>query len=439
MSAKRQTPTRRNAQRIPDVIRQTLPSTGNTMPKNARGKKPKASSLAAKGMKVREKDLMPAVYTWSKLLTDPWNFNPKESGMPLAEDNYPCPSVKGRNYATSDFQVTPGSDLYIYPFPDAQQDYTGGDMYVRDALWNNPGTGAPEGFPGLIYDVNDGGGADQGVAFAVRIDPAGSDQPMAQNSTDLTPVFFAPKPVPLTLAYTVGSQSNAQVRTYAYGIRVTYVGVQGDLGGTVEFVQARENVSHVVPQSVSFNQLRSTDPSYRRRAFGKNRCHEFSWHPNCDSVKNAKLHGTSAVNIALNSRMCLRITDVPVSVTGTDMTIRVEAIHFQELVSNKIQDISTITPVTPSAVQVQNALVTGHGEMNYDITPTGSRVPGTSLHTEVVAHKVAAHPALRKLVPEASMGESLLEGARTIVPELFKHVKQALPAPKDILPMLLSG
>jgi hypothetical protein len=405
---------------------------GPKTPKNLRNEPNKIRKKLDKltPTNIRPNEVMPLVKVWSDVMKDPFDFNPGDTGMPLNEDQFPCASVKGRNYAEKIIQATNGNDIAIYCFADATPTEGGqSDMAYYYTLFRD----SSSGFPGCIYDSAHvlGPITETGIACGITEVPIGNPLNLTVLSDTLDPIRYDSVRVPLTIPVEIGG-SSMTARTYAYGIRVSFANPLLDTEGWVEFVQARESISRATPSSTSFNTLRSTDPSYRRKLFGNKRTAEFVWHPNCDSIiQGAFKSGNTSAHHTINSRMVLRVGGLM-----NNEKILVEVMHWQEYTHNTLARVSNITPQTPHTVHVQNALVTMHGGMNERTELNGRLNKKTlTLHTEALAHKTMAHPALKKIMTLVE-GAGGITTARALVPKLLKGLSGLVGDAELLAPLL---
>jgi hypothetical protein len=359
-----------------------------------------------KKLGMKPSDLMPNVHTWSKLMQNPFTYNPRGIGMPLNANNFPCKTVKVRNYAQTSISwpATP-SDMHLFFYADSSSDSVAApesDRIYNRCLFN---AGALSGFPGVVLDSNAGSPA-TGIAFGHKYSGVGVDFSMLSLTNSLVPVNYDSLSVPSQITYATSAPTTVTARTYAYGIRVTYVGSMVNTKGWIEFVCAREGLGRYSNTAPSFNSVRDKDQSYRRFFFGDKRTVEYHWSPNCESVEFASIAAYAAADHTVNARVVARIGGM-----AEADELLIEVMHFQEFQGNLFSSISTLTPQTADAAATANALVSGHGLTQPH--PVGSRDRPVSLHEEAVAHKVAQHPVLGKLANMAE-GAGVLTMARKV-------------------------
>jgi hypothetical protein len=388
----------------------------------------KSSKALLKKLGLTASDHMPDVHVWSSVLKNPFTYDPGDVGMPLNEDNFPCKSVKTRNYSSQTlvWGASP-SDVQIHFYADASAEAITtpeGDRVYQRCLFN---ASALSGFPGLVLDTNAGSSA-EGIAFGYIYATVGNDFSMAQLTNSLAPALYDRLSVPATINYVTGQAPNIQARTYAYGIRITYLGALLNAKGYVEFVCSREAVGRSSTTAPTFNGLRDKDPSYRRFFFGDKRTVQYHWSPNCDSVKYGIISGGTAASNTVNSRIACRIGGMV-----ENDEVLVEVMHFQEFQGNLFSAISTLTPQTQDAVAVSNALVSGHGLSQ----PTMGGAQPVPLHTEAMAQKVQQHPIIRKLGNMAE-GAGALTIARKIGTKLLTGAGDLLGDAEMLSPLLMA-
>jgi hypothetical protein len=259
--------------------------------------------------------------------------------------------------------------------------------------------------PGTIFD-NDGNAGftaveTQSVAAGYLLFDDSLPASTVVPTTAMTAIQWASLKTPTVLPIS-STSNNVQVRTFAYAIQLVFRGKLLETEGAVQFIEQFEfGVSHVTG-TVSFASLR-TDPSYRKKYFADgSRVIQFNWSPNCESVRYARVVHTATPSLVHAApRMLIRIVGVE---TGQSVEVRV--MGFQELTWNVLQGQTSDTHVSPDAVHVMNAIVSGRGRFN-------EKGPRGHLHKEALAHKLLSAPSTAKHInANLAAGGSLLDTAR---------------------------
>lgn len=374
-----------------------------------------------------------AVVRWSKLVSDPFNANPRGVYMPLAEDMFPCDATSMENYSTFTLEVGAGRELQIYPFPDPPRTNGEDSQHYRLA---SPLSGA-DSIPGIPLDTIVAGQQVPGWAFGYRIVSAGASMPLFVNSQSLNAVPYDKLSIPTVISDTTSSAALETFRTMAYGVRVTFISKLMDTEGWVEAATPYEYPGTPNGGGGTLGQLRK-DPSWRRHFFGDKREFTFTWHPNCDSVKYSSITaGTPGVE-GLITRLPVRVGGL-----GDGDQVMIEIVHHMQLTSPTFGFINIPNPVTPDFVHVQNAIADNHGAQNRD-----SAGRKRDLHQAAMVQKIAKHPHLKhvisKLGAAATKGVAaggLFMGGKALLSAAGEAIAE-LPAllaanPELLVPLLL--
>lgn len=345
--------------------------------------------------------LDPMVVQWSKLMNKPFTAPYKGVYMPLAENQFPCPSYKGKNYAEASMPGATGRSICLYPFPSGMHD----EIHTKNFFHSMQFVDTLSYLQSSIFDTDTGGGLVQpnGVAAGYNYVDDSVLMPTAVASNTLVPITYGSLTIPTTIPMSPTSTAEIDIRTFAYGLQLIFRGKLLDTEGAVQFVEQFEHGRNLVTSTITFEALR-TDPTYRKKYFADGtRVIEFNWSPNCESVQFAGVSypTTPPTSRTVAPRMLVRIQGVE---SGQSVECRVMC--FQELTWRKLAGQTTIAHVSPDAVHVMNAIVSGRGKFN--------DANGKSfLHKEALAHKLLSTPATaRHISANLNAGGSLLDTAR---------------------------
>lgn len=373
----------------------------------------------------------PMVHAWSELLDDPFEAPFQGVYMPLAEDNFPCPSMQVRNYAEDTIRGVTGEQCIVQCYSQAPMDPAlseGEETFIAPATF----AGAISAYPFIVPNAST-----YGPSVAAAYQWAANNDTLNAASSLLTPIRFDSDQNPV-LSLGTNQSNDYQLRTIAWGVRVSFISALQETEGWVEFIEPFEG-QFSTTASGSFNGMRRT-PSYRRRFFSDHRTHTFVWKPNCEAIKYAGIVPEAPASRNVPARSWLRIGGLK---DGEEVMI--EIMCTQELVARKYAGLSRPTHVSPDAIHVQNALASYPGG-NGDMTANGRITKMTTLAHEVVAHKVASHPVLHKLAGLGGSyfaGKGLIDSAREYV---AKEMPRALRAAgkvgllaEEVEPLLLAA
>jgi hypothetical protein len=191
------------------------------------------------------------------------------------------------------------------------------------------------------------------------------------------------------------------MRTAAYGVRVSFMGRLSDTEGSVMYMAPWE------PQddSTNFSALRR-DVSFRRKYFSSNRTFTFFWQPTCDDVRFTQDYGDAyAATTFGHGRHFMSLSGL----TAGDK-LQFEIIHVQEFVGARAIPTNVPRILSPDATHVLNTLVHAHGATGGDPTgapPLESLVeivkaihdPGAENISKVVDRLLKGQPGLRSSLP----------------------------------------
>lgn len=337
--------------------------------------------------------LCPDGCAWLDQLTSV--FDGHETGlvdMPLAEDNWGCPSTLAFGYTDTELVATGAGGFAIWGYPGGIRD-VGGDLTLGEASVCT--------FSGAsTYNCGSIVSADPGTingCMAGYLE--GGTTNLNVDSTTVTAITFPNVTRPVILGKSGASTvlTGCQVRTVAYGIRVSYIGKLSDTEGFVDFVSP--------PEYTTFNVTGGTmtenrpDASFRRHFFGVERTHTFYWTPNCDEVKYMQNYGnTKHAGVTLNSRFMLRIDGVE---TGDKFLVEVAAI--QGFTGNRTANVVIPRPVSVDSQHIINTLQVHRGA-HHPTSDKADRKPRGARNLKAIAagHKARSTPALQYITQGAN-------------------------------------
>lgn len=144
-----------------------------------------------KRLKLKPSDLVdPDVQAWDHQLHNMFERDADPVGMPLFEDNYPCPTTIAANYGSASVAATTGNTIQIWCTPNGSY-APNGDYIYNDALVAV--AGATNCRPGSV--LTDYAGSRAGAAFY-----RSSAAVMTSTATylNVAPVFFDDLNVPFS-------------------------------------------------------------------------------------------------------------------------------------------------------------------------------------------------------------------------------------------------
>lgn len=329
----------------------------------------------------KERDLLdPCAHQWLEQLHDVWTRRGDPVGMPLFEDNFPCPTIVAKAYGSTPITVATGmNQIHLWGFPNGCTSAAGNPgIPILDAAAHSTqfvdAAGQEINLGPLLHPV--GNGAASGLVY-FQSATAGNVAPVLTLTTALQ---YDRVDTPFLM-----TQDGTEFRTSSYGVRVTFIGRLIDTEGYIEFAAPYE-----LPNRNEATTGFRADRSYRREFFGDKRTHEFVWQPNCDDVKFSLDAPAVPEGTGDPSRFFMTIAGLQPG----DKFI-VETFCVQEFTGRKAIPVQTAKKLTQDATHVVNALVSGHGSVN---KPSLGQTRAPRLATLATAHKVNGHPLLRRIL-----------------------------------------
>lgn len=195
-------------------------------------------------------------------------------------------------------------------------------------------------------------------------------------------------------------QSADTVRLVSVGVEFVMLNTQATIEGRIQTVCPYEFPNHLA----RFGDFRQ-DPSMRAGVFGSNRTLKMGYWPNCESPQFRQIQADTIS--AKTVRMRGKISNLK---EGDQLLITWKANY--EVVRARASMLATVSPVTPSAILLGNAIMTHAGQDG-------------KLAAHVVAHKIIAHPYFSKVRGLAEHALALIGGAK-IGPKLISALRGAI-------------
>jgi len=272
--------------------------------------------------------------------------------MPLAEDQYPCPSTLVVNGATTNVTMATGEvGINLWLTPCGVPDPTPGSDQLCDMRMtcSDGGAGSTNVMPGVILHPD--GGAVSSQVFMQRLSAYNEEMYSSFVPADVSAVWNdnLSSPFNVSNGNALIKETGTGFRTAAFGIRITYTGKLTDTEGYLDFYAPAEYES-----SDTLAYFSRRDPAYRRVSFGTKRTHTFFWAPNCDEIKYAKDMGavnytSYAANVPARMGLALR------GVAEGDK-FNIETICIQEFNGQRAIPTQIPRTLTPDAVHLVNTL-----------------------------------------------------------------------------------
>lgn len=325
---------------------------------------------------MKHEDLVdPDVAAWSRQLTNLFISKDAPVGMPLFEDNFPCPTTVVTNYGAKEVTAVLGTEeIQCWGCVNGAETDTFAFSVAR----------TDQDLHAAIYGPNVSYGAQKPVGLQYIHVAPGTAMPATRKPSTSSSVFLETLRQPFE-----ASTTSMEYRTCAYAVRVTFIGKLTDTEGFVEFAAPWE-----LPKVTDFLSSYKRDVSHKLKFFSSQRTHTFNWAPACNDVIFAE-NDLSSSDIDMGTRFLLRIGGLA---AGDKLLI--EVIKITEYTG--ALTVSTQQPrrQSPDATHVLNAMVTHNGHVNDDRGPRFEHVVG--------AHKMISHPWLRKAIDN---GEDFLKDA----------------------------
>ena len=346
------------------------------------------------------------VKRWSDLVSDPFHADAEGVYMPLAEDSFPCPSIKYSNYGATEVSVGVGMCcVKAWFYPEGWLSLTEQPQFPKITANGQVGILGCALAPVV------------GASFAgVWSESATVDGDTAPNFASCSGLAYDALTSPTQCLNHAGTSQSSplQVRTSAFGIRISFIGKLTDTEGYIEFFNPFENFNVATGTTQDLTALRR-DPSYRRDFFSAKRTYTYVNHPNCNSVKYCHTPEASAGDASSAfSRMMVRIGGL---VAGDKILI--EYMVHQECTINTLAALNTPVTVAPDAIHLANALAGVHGHLN----PKDGKKPPQIVHA-IAASKVQHHPWLHAASRGVTSAASLLGGLA--MPAAVKKIAAAV-------------
>lgn len=364
--------------------------------------------------------LDPQASAWMNQLTDLFERDAPLVHMPLAEDQFPCPSTLVVNYGRFDTQVGSGEDgmrAWFTPCGVPSAPGQGQDPSEElDAISFTDSLGRTCK-PGVVLKPMQVGANPEQFAVAGILQHGTfgiGDMPNSVNSStgvglayeDLTSPFMSGN------GFASNTSTGQQFRTAAFGVRVTYVGRLADTEGYVE---------HYAPAEYAYggeSSFQRRDQAYRLRTFGVQKTHEFYWTPNCDEIRYSLDMGSGSIpGYTLTSRFGIQIGGMQ-----TGDKVRIEYICVQEWAGNKAIPTQIPRSLTPDATHMVNAITLHRGAHHVEEDAIGKVSRPKRLTTLASGIKALSHPWLHKAISAAPDAINNVKAAHSAASKVYSVI-----------------